>query len=300
MFESRQERHRKEREAPLFSFFERIMPKPHILLTNDDGIRSPGLWAAAAALSDLGFVTVAAPRDQSSGMSRSLPSTSDGIIRKEQVLVQGEAWTVYSVGGSPAQAVLHAILEVMPQKPDLVVSGINYGENVGLGMTISGTVGAAMEGAALGYPAMAVSLEAETRYHMTYSDKIDFKNAAYFTRYFAGLMLSGSFLSDEVNLLKVDIPSDATPDTPWQATRVSRQRYYESLPPERKSWDDPGRLSYKEVGLIGEEDQATDVSVLRRKRMVSVTPLSLDMTARVDLAEFEKNLRGNAQDADKR
>ena len=56
---------------------------PNILLTNDDGIRSPGLWAAASTLSRLGFVTVAAPRDQSSGMGRSLPNTSDGIIREE-------------------------------------------------------------------------------------------------------------------------------------------------------------------------------------------------------------------------
>ena len=109
------------------------MSKPNILLTNDDGIRSPGLWAAAEALSELGFVTVAAPRDQSSGMGRSLPSTSDGLIRTETMEVHGKEWNVHSVGGSPAQAVLHGILEIMPQPPDLVVSGINYGENVATG-----------------------------------------------------------------------------------------------------------------------------------------------------------------------
>ncbi|HEY6021143.1 MAG TPA: 5'/3'-nucleotidase SurE, partial [Candidatus Paceibacterota bacterium] len=63
-------------------FFSCKMPKPQILLTNDDGIRSPGLWAAAASLAAVGFVTVAAPEEQSSGMGRSLPSTSSGIIRK--------------------------------------------------------------------------------------------------------------------------------------------------------------------------------------------------------------------------
>ena len=142
--------------------------KPHILLTNDDGIRSPGLWAAASELSKIGYVTVAAPREQSTGMGRSLPSTSDGVIKKEQVQVNGQEWTVYAVGGSPAQAVLHAVLEIVPHKPDLVVSGINYGENVGLGITISGTVGAAMEATSLGFPEMAVSLQTEAQYHLSH------------------------------------------------------------------------------------------------------------------------------------
>jgi 5'-nucleotidase len=289
VFESRQERHLKEREAPLF--FIHTVTKPYILLTNDDGIRSPGLWAAAASLSDLGFVTVAAPRDQSSGMGRSLPKTSDGIIRAERIQVKGQEWTAYSVGGSPAQAVLHAILEVMPQKPDLVVSGINYGENVGLGITISGTVGAAMEAAALGYPALAVSLEAEPQFHLSYSEDLDFSAAGHFAAFFARLILSKRILSAEANLLKVDVPSNATPETPWQVTSVSRQRYYEPLPPERSSWEVPGTLTYKEAALLGKEDENTDVFVLRHKRMVAVTPLSLDLSARVSLTDFEKTLR---------
>src|SRR5512137_2566736 len=156
------------------------MEKCQILLTNDDGIRSPGLWAAAETLSDLGYVTVAAPREQSSGMGRSLPSTSDGIIRPEVLTVCGRDWTVYAVGGSPAQAVLHALLEIMPKRPDLVVSGINYGENVGTGVTISGTVGAAMEAAAMGLPALAMSLETDTSHHFTYSRQVDFAVSAYF------------------------------------------------------------------------------------------------------------------------
>ena len=126
--------------------------KPQILLTNDDGILSPGLWAAAEALAELGFVHVVAPRDQFSGAGRSLPSTSDGIITPRQVTVHGKEWTVYSVGGTPAQAVLHAVYEILPERPNLVVSGINYGENLSVGITASGTVGAALEGAGLGVP----------------------------------------------------------------------------------------------------------------------------------------------------
>ncbi len=85
------------------------MKTPQILLTNDDGIRSPGLWAAAQALSELGFVHVVAPRDQFSGAGRSMPSTSDGIIRPQEMSINGKLWTVYSVGGTPAQAVQHAV-----------------------------------------------------------------------------------------------------------------------------------------------------------------------------------------------
>jgi 5'-nucleotidase len=107
-------------------------------------------------------------------MGRSLPSTSSGIIRKQTLMVNGQEWTVHAVSGSPAQAVLHGALEIMPQKPDLVVSGINYGENVGQGVTISGTVGAAMEAASLGIPALAISLEVAQEYHFSYSREIDF------------------------------------------------------------------------------------------------------------------------------
>lgn len=266
------------------------MDKPQILLTNDDGIQSPGLWAAAEALSALGYVTIAAPREQSSGMGRSLPGTSDGIIRPETLVVHGQAWTVYAVGGSPAQAVLHAILEIMPQPPDLVVSGINYGENIGTGVTISGTVGAAMEAAALGYRAMAASLETAQKYHLSYSREIDFSAAAQFTAKFARMLLDKQFPED-VQLLKVEVPSDATSDTPWEISRLARQRYYEPLKPERTSWDVPASVGYREAARMEDEPEDTDVYVMRKKRRVAVTPLSLDLTARVELSALEKFMR---------
>jgi len=264
--------------------------RPQILLTNDDGILSPGLWAAAASLSKIGFVTVTAPREQSSGAGRSLPGTSDGIIKKQQVQINGQEWTVFSVGGTPAQAVLHGVLEVMKTKPDLVVSGINYGENVATGVTISGTVGAAMEAASLGIPAMAVSLEAAAQYHLTYSEEMSFLVAAEFAVRIARLLLRKEFPAD-VDLLKVDVPSDATVDTPWQLTRVSRQRYYEPLTPVRASWDERVVLEYREAGELDQEPEDTDVYVLRKKRMVSVSPLSLDLTSRVDFAKLDRLMR---------
>jgi 5'-nucleotidase len=266
------------------------MAKPQILLTNDDGIQSPGLWAAAGALAAIGRVTVAAPQEQSSGMGRSLPSTSSGIIREEKYRVNGQDWVVYAVSGSPAQAVQHGVLEIMPKKPDLVVSGINYGENVGLGTTISGTVGAAMEAASLDIPALAVSLEAAKQYHLSYSREIDFSTAAHFTAFFGRLLLSKK-MPEDVHLLKVDVPSDATPDTPWMITRVARQGYYEPLPPTRSSWKVSGPLGYKEAAVLDGEDEDSDVVVLRKKHMITVTPISLDMTSRVALTDLEKRLR---------
>lgn len=264
--------------------------KPQILLTNDDGIQSPGLWAAAGALAAVGRVTVAAPTEQSSGMGRSLPSTSSGIIREEKLRVNGQEWVVYAVSGTPAQAVQHGVLEIMPKKPDLVVSGINYGENVGLGTTISGTVGAAMEAASLDIPALAISLEVAQRYHLSYSQEIDFSTAAHFTAFFGRLLLAKK-MPEDVHLLKVDVPSDATPETAWVVTRVARQGYYEPLPPQRQSWNVAARLGYKEAAILDGEDEDSDVVVLRKRHMIAVTPISLDMTSRVDLKELEKRLR---------
>jgi len=262
-----------------------------ILLTNDDGIQSPGLWAAAGALSELGYVHVVAPREQFSGAGRSLPSTSDGIITPQQMQVNGKLWTVYSVGGTPAQAVLHAICEILPEPPRLVVSGINYGENLGVGVTVSGTVGAAMEGAGNGIRSLAVSLETDESDHLSYSTEIDFSAAAHFTALF-GRMLLEQELPPDVDLLKVDVPCDATSSTLWEVTRLSHQAYFYPVTPKRSSWDLPERVGYRRIDDLQGSGKDTDVYTLRVKRRVSVTPLSLDLTSRVDLRDFDRLLRG--------
>ena len=268
------------------------MQKKQILLTNDDGIHSPGLWAAAEALSNLGYVSVAAPRDQSSGMGRSMPAGSDGIIHCETLTICGREWPVFAVGGTPAQVVVHAVQEIMPQPPDLVVSGINYGENVGSGLTISGTVGAAMQAADMGFPALAMSLETDAQHFFSYSPGVDFSVAGHFTAVFACLLLEKR-LPGEVGLFKVDVPSQATRDTPWKLTRCSRQPYFRSAAPQRKSWDVPGRLSFTLGVDLEREPHDSDVYVLRESRMVSVTPLSLDFTARVDFNALDGLLRSS-------
>lgn len=261
-----------------------------ILLTNDDGIKSPGLWAAAAALESLGYVTVAAPRDQSSGAGRSLPSTSDGIITPEKIEVNGRAWKAYAVGGTPAQAVLHGAMEIMPRKPDLIVSGINYGVNVGSGVTVSGTVGAALEGAAMGIPSIAISLETPLESHLSYSKEIDFSASAYFAAFFGEKLLKQQMPSD-VHVLKVEIPSHATPETPWEINRLSQVRFYEAIRPDRKSWDHPVRLGYRVAENWEQCGEDTDAYTVHIKKVVSVTPLSMNMTSRVPLNDLDALLR---------
>ncbi len=259
-----------------------------ILLTNDDGILSPGLWAAAEALSTLGYVTVAAPREQASGAGRSFPHTSDGRIERKVLHIKEQDWEVFSIGGTPAQVVQHTIVDIMTVKPDLVVSGINYGENLGTGITGSGTVGAALEGASNGIPSIAVSLQLLGTDYLSYHP-IDFSASAYFTRLFAEKMLTRPMQPD-VEVLKVEVPHDATPATPWKVTSLARHPYYRPLNRRSVSWDEP----YYMEGVPGagpdEVSRDSDVYALLYDKVVSVTPLSLDMTSRVELSSLQKNL----------
>jgi len=262
----------------------------HILLTNDDGIQSPGLWAAAEALATLGFVHVVAPREQWSGAGRSMPATSDGAITTQEMVVHGKTWTVYAVGGTPAQAVMHALFEILPQTPDLVVSGINYGENPGEGITASGTVGAALQAASHGIPAIAISLETDPVHHFSYSREIDFSTAGHFTRLFGQVLLEQSMPPD-VSVLKIEVPRSATPQTPWKMTRLSRQAYFLSIKPERSRLDQPTGFAYTRREDFSQEPADSDAYVLRVEEEVSVTPLSIDLTARVDLKKLEQSMR---------
>ncbi len=265
------------------------MAKPLIVLTNDDGFHSPGLWAAASALEDFAEVLVVAPVEQQSGAGRSMPSTSLGRIRTLETDLHGRRWSGYAVYGTPAQAVQHAVLELAPRLPDLLIAGINYGENVGTGVTISGTVGAALEAATFGIPGMAVSVETDKQYHLSHSREIDFGAAGYFTRLFAQKLLALPRPPD-VDALKIEVPRDATPDTPWRVTRISRQRYFQPLRPTREDFEAAGRIDYQIHYDERQLEPDSDVYALIREHQVAVTPLSLDLTSRVDLGQLAQML----------
>jgi 5'-nucleotidase len=267
--------------------------KPLILFTNDDGISSPGLWSVVSAFQGLGDLLVVAPREQQSGMGRSMPTFSRGTIYPNELPTRIKNCIAYAVDGTPAQAVQHGILELSDRLPSLVVSGINYGDNCGNGVTISGTVGAAIEGASLGVPSLAVSQQTPFDLHLSYSNSVNFEPAAMFTRKFGEWILENRALPDDVDVLKIDVPWGASIDTEWRMTRVSRRRVYWPTRPERVAGD--GRLGYKFNTDASKAEPDSDVYVLMHEKAIAVTPMSLDMSSRTDLFRLGQIIDGERE-----
>jgi 5'-nucleotidase len=269
--------------------------RPLILFTNDDGIDSPGLWAAAGAFADIGDILVVAPREQQSGMGRSLPGGSEGRIYPRELPMNGHPYKAYAVDGTPAQAVQHGVLELADRLPSLVVSGINYGDNTGNGVTISGTVGAALEASSLDIPAIAISLQMPLDLHLSYSNEVDFTPSAFFARQFGCWLMEHQSRPDDVDVLKIDVPWTATTETAWRVTRLSRRRVYWPTRPERVALSDIGRLGYHYDADPANAEPDSDVYALLQDKVVSVTPISLDMTSRTDLFRLQQILAGEKQ-----
>ncbi|MFQ5944994.1 MAG: 5'/3'-nucleotidase SurE [Anaerolineae bacterium] len=247
-----------------------------ILVTNDDGIASPGLHAVAKAMATVGETTVLAPDHNWSAAGHN--KTMHKPLRIDQVSLPDGA-PAYVSSGSPSDCVALAVLGFMSPPPNLVVSGINLGANLGLDIHYSGTVAAAREGAISGVPAIAASMDGD--------HDSDFDGAA---RYLAHLarnvrergMPPGILLN--VNL--PEISDDAFP--PVEITRLGHRVYDDALV-ERQ--DPRGRTYYwigggRRSGISAEE---TDVWALGQNR-ISITPLQLDLTAHAlveDLADWD-------------
>lgn len=257
------------------------MPRPLIVVTNDDGIKSPGIVAAVQAVKTLGDVIVVAPRAQQSSAGRAFYWKEHQQARKYRFRVGDETVPAFAVEASPAVSARYALSIAVPHKPDLVVSGINYGENLGSGLTISGTVGAALEAAASGIPSMAVSLQTAAEYHTSYSTAIDFRIASYFTRRLA-LKLLRSKLPNGVHVVNLNVPSHASRRTPWRITRASAQSYFHDVV-------NKGRFEGYDVKVDLETlEPDSDIQAVFVDHVVSVTPLTFDLTARVEFADFQK------------
>jgi 5'-nucleotidase len=257
--------------------------KPLILLTNDDGIHSPGLAAAAEALHSLGDLLIVAPHEQqtSMGRSRTQHGGRDGTITKKKVEYGNQVWDGFSVKATPALAVEHAIYELADREIALVVSGINYGENVGSCVTVSGTIGAALEAAEKGIPTMAISQEINSIDYHSYSKEVDFSAASHFTGKIAEKVIHGS-LPFDADILKLEIPVGATPETRCVITRQDRLMYYTpTIQRGEELFGTKGNLSHiPSKGKYSAED--TDAYALAQG-WVSITPLSFDLTSRISL-----------------
>ena len=135
-----------------------------ILVTNDDGIKAEGIERLARMARNLGEVWVVAPKEQCSAMSQRITVHADLMVRPETFPVEGVH--AYSVSGTPADCVKVALMYLLPEKPDIVFSGINVGYNIGFDIAYSGTVGAAMEAIMEGVPAIAFSNESNGVYEV--------------------------------------------------------------------------------------------------------------------------------------
>jgi 5'/3'-nucleotidase len=232
---------------------------PNILVSNDDGIHAPGLAALATALEALGKVYVVAPDRERSAVGHAL--TLHRPLRVEPLAARR-----FAVNGTPTDCVNLAILGILPVRPDVVVSGINSGSNLGDDVTYSGTVSAAMEGSLLGVPALAVSL-------VEASEGADYGPAAR-----AAVELTRLLLEDHgsgVTLVNVNVPRGEPRGR--RMTRLGRRVYSEKVTEQR---DPRGKLYY----WIGagppswEAGEDTDFAAVHAG-YVSVTPLHLDLTS---------------------
>ena len=265
------------------------MKDVHIAITNDDGIDSPGLRAAVETVADLGRITIVAPTDQQTATGRGL--TGNKQSRLERISYPGSAADVeaYHCPCSPAQVVRHAMFTLFrTDKPDILISGINYGENLGNMISCSGTVGAALEASSHGVAALAVSKQTDIASHHSYTSQ-NWRAAAHFLRKFTKLVLDRA-LPDDVDLLKIDVPDGANEETSWKMTRLSRSSYY-SKDLNNSSIDTRVCDLKTRIRVVEEElESDSDIFALAVEKQVAVTPLSLDFTSRVDLGSLRDAL----------
>src|SRR3972149_6630603 len=243
-------------------------PMPVLLLTNDDGVHASGLQALAEALAELGEAHVLAAEREQSACGHALT-----LHRPLRVARLGERR--FAVNGTPSDCVNLGVLGFLPERPVLVVAGVNHGSNLGDDVTYSGTVSAAMEGTLLGVPSIAVSL----------AEGGDFAGAARVARQVAarGLVegVAGEGLPRKP-LLNVNVPA-GTPRG-IRVTRLGHRVYSEKIVEQS---DPRGRTHYW-IGAgeaTGEDLEGTDMGALH-EGYVSVTPLHLDLTDHRALARL--------------
>ena len=251
----------------------------NILLTNDDGIHAEGLWALEKALSGEHRTTVVAPDMQRSAVGHSI--TLIHPLRADRIQTNG-GWG-YAVSGTPADCVKLGVLEILEARPDMVVSGINPGPNVGVNLNYSGTVSAAKEAALMGIPAIAVSQEPNP------------ENQYSVAAHFVGILIakitenglpSGTFLN-------VNVP--ACPPDQIEGIRITRQGisrlkeiFYRRTDPRKQTYYWQGAETQ-----IFDQDPDTDGAVLCTN-YISVTPVQCDMTdyrAMEDLKSWDIGLK---------
>jgi 5'-nucleotidase len=247
-----------------------------VLVTNDDGIDAPGLWAAAGAFAGAAQVFVVAPDREQSGVGSSL--TLHAPIRANRVRPaggDGDGIAAYSVQGTPADSCVLA-LEKLVGPVDLVVSGINSGSNVGQDVLISGTVGAALQGYFRDVPSLAVSVGAVTGTR--------FEVAADLLRHLAGRLAAGAAIPP--SLINVNLPNE--PADRIQGVRVTRLggRSYTETVQDGEERGRPYYRLFRNRPVQRDQGEDTDIWAIKHN-LVSITPLHASMTDVERIPEIE-------------
>jgi 5'/3'-nucleotidase len=235
-----------------------ILSKANILLTNDDGYGADGLRALQEVLQDFATVWVVAPFAEQSG-------TAQSLTLRRPIVVHPKTERHWGVEGTPADAVIVALHKLLPERPDLVISGINHGANMGENVYYSGTVGAAREAALHHIPAVAMSLAARKM-------EQNFANAARIARSAAEIILKEG-LPDQV-LLNVNVPEPWSGEVRFtrQSKKITRNQLSEGKDPKGRSYYWIFEQKFDKDVEPGTDYQAVFAGD------ASVTPLHLDPT----------------------
>ncbi len=235
------------------------------LVTNDDGILADGIRTLAAELSTLGEVVVVAPDRERSATGHAI--TVLRPLRVEKIAIPGLDVEAWAVDGTPSDCVKLAVEALLDRRPDVVVSGINRGPNLGTDVLYSGTVSAAIEGAICGLPALAVSVAA--------FENCSYSCAARFATRMVSKVLEKGLPRD--TLLNINVPSvDESEIAGVSVTKLGARKWKDVV--DRRI-DPRGRTYYWMAGAAVEcdEDEGTDAAAIR-DNLISVTPIHLDLT----------------------
>ena len=222
-------------------------------------------------------------------MARAFPRTEDaGIIEEEWIQINGQEVRGYGVHGSPALAVAHGVLELAERKPDLCISGVNYGENMGAVLTCSGTLGAAFEAVSHGIPAIAISLEAE----LAIQRSNDFRQ----TDWDAAKRMLHSWISrvldrgmpEYVDLININMPAGSGHPDEFRITSLSRQNYFEFIRPKARNLKEPFALKSRLSVDMDTLERDSDIYAVYVDRITSVTPINMNMSIGLKETMVEK------------
>jgi 5'-nucleotidase len=238
----------------------------HILLTNDDGYEAPGLRALAVEFAEFATVSIVAPSREQSGAAQSL-------TLRQPIVCHSVAEREWAIDGTPADCVIVALHKLLPERPDLVVSGINFGANLGENIYYSGTVGAAREAALHHLPAIAMSLCSK-------KPKVDFGPAARIARAAVDTVLREG-LPDQV-LLNINVPEPWTGGVAFtrQSKKITRNQLTEGKDPRGRTY-----FWLFEQKIDKDVDPQSDYAAIFAGK-VSITPLHLDPTHTESLTDL--------------